>query len=613
MLKVLHISFHKGCQNDIEYISKKLNFDLTFMAYKDEILDKNNNTYIITHEKAIKIWNLNKEYYNKFDVIITSDTAPISRIFLENNWNKKLIIWICNRIDYPHFPDEGMPDKRYYELINSIKNRPNVSIIGYTPFENYYANNIINLSIGEEYIKPIGKIGDVYENYTSTIVEDKNNTFIVGPYHNDNLMMNLKEKVESLGIKVFNGRYNGPKDLAEFAGVIHIPYAWSNLALFEGIQLEIPFFIPSLEFIKYLIHTDDNKKDAFFWSPPLREDVLYLAEWYCEEFKDVFVYFDSWDDLKNKVTYLDYQQHKKKLRDIGDKHEIKMLEKWKNIFNINILDYKFNVYSQGGEDGIIDFIFRRINNDVNNGLFIEFGASNGLICSNTRNLYEKGWTGIYIESDKELFFNLLKNVDTNKVLCLNKYIDFIGENTLDNIIDNTKFKNYSFDFISIDIDGLDYQILKSINKYLPKVILIEVNACHCPSNENIIDEEIAKNIIGQTIKTICNEAEKKGYFPLCYTGNLFLIKEEYKNLFYNFLKNSENMYKDFLEHLEIWDWGDALEHIYNVGVRMIGNNYDFKNNILKEYFENESEISKSKRKKIAYLTKSVYSGNSIIE
>ena len=29
-------------------------------------------------------------------------------------------------------------------------------------------------------------------------------------------MMNLKKKVESLGIKVFNGRYNGPKDLAEF-------------------------------------------------------------------------------------------------------------------------------------------------------------------------------------------------------------------------------------------------------------------------------------------------------------------------------------------------------------------------------------------------------------
>ena len=32
--------------------------------------------------------------------------------------------------------------------------------------------------------------------------------------------MDLKSKVQLLGIKVFNRRYNGPKDLAEFACVI---------------------------------------------------------------------------------------------------------------------------------------------------------------------------------------------------------------------------------------------------------------------------------------------------------------------------------------------------------------------------------------------------------
>ena len=34
-------------------------------------------------------------------------------------------------------------------------------------------------------------------------------------------MIDLKSKVESLGIEVFNGRYNGPKDLAEFAFLVH--------------------------------------------------------------------------------------------------------------------------------------------------------------------------------------------------------------------------------------------------------------------------------------------------------------------------------------------------------------------------------------------------------
>ena len=229
MLKVLHISFHKGCQNDIEYLSKKLNFNLTFMEYDDNNLSKGLDKYNVTHEKALASWNKHKDYYNSFDIIITSDTSPISRIFLQNNFQKKLIIWICNRFDYANQPEAeqvGFPDKEYYDLINDVKNRPNVSIIGYTPFENYYANHIRKLDIGNECIKPIGQIGDIYSVYKSTIIENKKSTFIIGPYHNDNLMMDLKSKVESLGIKVFNGRYNGPKDLAEFAGVIHIPYAW---------------------------------------------------------------------------------------------------------------------------------------------------------------------------------------------------------------------------------------------------------------------------------------------------------------------------------------------------------------------------------------------------
>ena len=338
MLKVLHISFHKGCQNDIEYLSKKLNFNLTFMEYDDNNLSKGLDKYNVTHEKALASWNKHKDYYNSFDIIITSDTSPISRIFLQNNFQKKLIIWICNRFDYANQPEAeqvGFPDKEYYDLINNVKNRPNVSIIGYTPFENYYANHIRKLDIGNECIKPIGQIGDVYRTYTSTQVEDKENTFIIGPYHNDNLMMDLKSKVQSLDIKIFNGRYNGPKDLAEFAGVIHIPYAWSNLALFEAMQLGILFFIPSITFLKHFIHSniDGLKKDSFFWSPPLKEDVLHLSEWYCENFEDIFIYFDSWEDLKKKIKTLDFNKQKNKLKQTGKKHEIETLEKWKKYIN----------------------------------------------------------------------------------------------------------------------------------------------------------------------------------------------------------------------------------------------------------------------------------------
>ena len=323
MLKVLHISFHKGCQNDIEYIANKLNFNLHFMEYDDGVsigCDK----YNVTHQKALSVWNKYKDFYNEFDIIITSDTVPISRIFLQNDFKKKLIIWICNRFDYANKPSIDFPDKEYYNLINNAKNKSNISIIGYTPFENYYANNIRGLSIGNECIKPIGKIGDVYKTYVSTILENKNKTFIVGPYHNDNIMMNLKEKVESLGIKVFNGRYNGPLDLAEFAGVIHIPYAWSNLALFESIQLEIIYVIPSLEFIKKMFNYNN-----FWFQDSYSFKNIELCEWYCPEHKDIFIYFDSWDDLKYKIYNLNYIEHKNKLKIFGEIHKNNMLKKWR--------------------------------------------------------------------------------------------------------------------------------------------------------------------------------------------------------------------------------------------------------------------------------------------
>lgn len=325
-MKVLHISFHKGCQNDIEYIAKKLNFELTSMVYECD-LSIGNDKYNITHEKAEYQWNKYKDYYNSFDVIITSDTAPLSRIFLQNNFEKKLIIWICNRFDYANQPTT-FPDQEYFDLMNGAHLRPNVSVIGYTPFENYYANCVRNVFVGDAVIKPIGKIADTYNNYTSTQVENKSNTYIVGPYHNDNIMMNLREKVESLGIRVYNGRYCGPKDLSEFAGMIHIPYAWSNLALFETIQVEVPYFIPSLAFIKELAAQSTNERN-FFWTPPLILDKLHLSEWYCDELKDVFIYFDSWDDLKSKIASFDRENHRKKLREFGDQHEANMLELWK--------------------------------------------------------------------------------------------------------------------------------------------------------------------------------------------------------------------------------------------------------------------------------------------
>ena len=88
-MKILHITYHNGCKITLDYVAQSLRHEIT-----TQFADWN---YNIGHNRAIDVWNKHKDYYNQFDIIITSDTCPLARIFLQNNYSGKLIIWICNR------------------------------------------------------------------------------------------------------------------------------------------------------------------------------------------------------------------------------------------------------------------------------------------------------------------------------------------------------------------------------------------------------------------------------------------------------------------------------------------------------------------------------------
>jgi hypothetical protein len=316
MKKILHVSYHSGCVGDINYVGSKLNIDVNVL--------RANWDYLITHNRAKEVWDKNKDYFNSFDLIITSDTAPLSRIFLQNGYKGKLIVWICNRFDYPN--RDGFPDSEYFYLWNSSLNSKKVQFISYTPFEYIYARQRgINLS--DFVIKPIA--GSAYIKSNNHLKEtNKKDRFFIPPYHNDSIYMNLKDKCNSLGLECFAGRYNGPFDLKTYKAVIHIPYAWSNLALFEAFYLGLPYLIPSYDFLIKL-STGHN----FFWSPPFQAINLKYAEWYCDEFKDLLIYFDSWEDLKDKANNINFNVVRERIRAFHEVYEKKELLKWEGIFN----------------------------------------------------------------------------------------------------------------------------------------------------------------------------------------------------------------------------------------------------------------------------------------
>ncbi len=195
---------------------------------------------------------------------------------------------------------------------------------------------------------------------------------------------------------------------------------------------------------------------------------------------------------------------------------------------INLLDYKGGKYSNIGNDGIIEYIFLKLN--IERGIFVEVGAWDGIWNSNCVRLFEKKWQGIFIEADFERYDELKKNYFGFKnVVCCNAKIGFDKENLFDNVV-NPFLKGKQIDFCSIDIDGLDLEVFETFEKYLPTVVCIEGGQMFDPFHKRVKKSIAAKNI-QQSLKTMVDSFEKKGYKILCSYQDSFFIKKEYYHLF----------------------------------------------------------------------------------
>lgn len=322
-MKILHVTHHSGCKISIDYICSSLGHEVE--------TQRASWNYNVGKERAKEIWETYKDYYNTFDCIITSDTAPLSRIFLQNGFSKKLIIWVCNRFDYVDQAsnDCGFPDPEFYELFRKASKSPNVHIRSYTKFEHEYAGKYRNVNWCEEVFRPCNEIKDFLDTEFFPDGQKKSDVFLITRYHNDNYLLDLKHECDLRGIPSFRGEYKGPGDLYGIKGIIHIPYAWSNLALFENWSIGNVYLIPSENFLLEL-----SKRGNFFWSPPFDRNFIHSSEWYLPEHRDLFIYFDSFDHLReiSKNENL-INEKRNKVIEFSKKHRQDCILQWEKILN----------------------------------------------------------------------------------------------------------------------------------------------------------------------------------------------------------------------------------------------------------------------------------------
>lgn len=215
----------------------------------------------------------------------------------------------------------------------------------------------------------------------------------------------------------------------------------------------------------------------------------------------------------------------------------------------NLQQYQKRVYSQEGEDGIIEEIMRRLL--VTKGWFVEFGARNGVDLSNTWRLSEQGWNGVYIECDPAWFQGLKGNCAPRPNLtCINAKVDS-RDNRLDVLLAKTPIPK-DFDLLSIDIDGHDYWVWKA-TELRPKVVVIEYNSHFDPTESKVIADDPSYRYVcdqhyGASALALCKLAKTKGYTLVAYTEilNLFFIRNDLMAGFEEFDVNSikKKIHKD---------------------------------------------------------------------
>jgi len=184
-------------------------------------------------------------------------------------------------------------------------------------------------------------------------------------------------------------------------------------------------------------------------------------------------------------------------------------------------------YSQSGEDLLVAKVFGLLS--IDRPSYLDIGAFHPFRFSNTALLYDNGSSGVCIEPNPHLFTVIKKNRPRD--ICLNAGIgiddrseaDFYvmstptlstfskdeaerycsyGKQKIEKIIRsplisfNKLIVDYAIkvpDFVSVDVEGLDYEILESINfeKYRPAVFCVETLTYTENSTEVKIDKIIS--------------------------------------------------------------------------------------------------------------------------
>ena len=210
---------------------------------------------------------------------------------------------------------------------------------------------------------------------------------------------------------------------------------------------------------------------------------------------------------------------------------------------MSLIDYAKNVYSQNGEDGIIEELLTSL--DLTQGTMVEFGGWDGVYLSNVLHHWmHKDFNVISIESDAARSNEAKRAFESyDSYTCVHSMISSNGqdENSIDNILEREGVVPEELVLMCIDVDGEDYNIFKSIEKYRPIILIIE-----------------------DSVEEHMTQIEEMGYKFVAWTGNAIFVRDDYKTDYDDVDFSSESEFLKYDGHMpqKIGRDGELLEDIY---------------------------------------------------
>ncbi len=179
-------------------------------------------------------------------------------------------------------------------------------------------------------------------------------------------------------------------------------------------------------------------------------------------------------------------------------------------------DYEFKVFSQWGEDGIIQRLIATV--PIANSTFIEFGIED-FSESNCRFLMiNDHWRGFVLDGSQR-GIAALQSADWLWKYDLRARCAIVTRDNVNELLQSSGFDR-DLGILSIDVDGIDYWLLEALDAYSPRILIMEFNSLFgkerrisVPYDASFFRREkhYSDLYFGASLPALAYLAEKRGY------------------------------------------------------------------------------------------------------